>query len=69
MAIGREAVSEKKKEQQPQKKANDVWKNDASGYWPVSIPLYWEWEAQLEGAGERHACWVMKPRYTNEVLL
>lgn len=40
MAIGREAVSEKKKEQQPQKKANDVWKNDASGYWPVSIPLY-----------------------------
>lgn len=34
------SYQEKEKQQQPQKKANDVWKKDASDYLPVSTHLY-----------------------------
>jgi len=40
MPDGGKVVSEKKRHKQQQKKANDVWKNNASGYRPVSIHLY-----------------------------
>lgn len=37
---GREEESYQKREDNSHKKVNDVWKNDASGYWPVSVHLY-----------------------------
>lgn len=54
----------KKKQRQPQKKANDVWKKDASDYLPLSTHLYSKQEAQLEWTGKQHVCWLMKPSIT-----
>lgn len=60
----RKKSHEKKKATTASKKANDVWKKDASDYLPVSTHLYSKQEAQLEWAGKQHVCWVMKPSIT-----
>lgn len=64
MADEEKVMSGEKKATTASKKANDIWKKDASDYLPVSIHLYSKQEAQLEWTGKQHVCWVMKPSIT-----